>query len=392
MVETDSRPEIRLARTKQEKESIFRFRYQVYVDEMGKQLSYADHEQKMLRDDLDETADLFMVDLGGEVIATARLNQANTTNLGDYWRRVYHLEAWAEFPDSAISMSSRLMVANQWRGSAVLGSLVQELYKHSRELGVRFNFLNCSPSLLEFYEQLGYRRYTDGFMDEDVGYHVPLVSMIDDADYMKLVHSPFWRLARKLPSNNAGTQWFEKRFPAHAAHVNKRLIDHEDFWNILEHDLHADPKKSIALLTNLDEEEARQFLDTGTILPCKAGDLIIRPGDVGDEMFVVLEGVAEVWGGDDEHPMSMGLLGPGQIFGEIAFVSKVPRTAKVVANTDMQLLILTQGFFNRAMKKMPLIVAKVLLNLSVILCDRLRIRTQSWVEAVIAAEEAEAKE
>jgi len=37
-------------------EAIYRFRYQIYVDEMGKRLSYADHEQRMLYDPLDQTA------------------------------------------------------------------------------------------------------------------------------------------------------------------------------------------------------------------------------------------------------------------------------------------------------------------------------------------------
>ena len=387
MADRQSKPVIKLAQTDAEREAVYRFRYQVYVDEMGKRLGYADHQLKVLTDEFDETADLFMVELDGEVIATARLNHADTTDVGEYWSNVYKLERWSEFPQETLSISSRLMVAEEWRGSAILGGLLLKLYSHSRERGIRFSFLNCSPSLLEFYEQLGYRRYADGFVDDDVGYHVPLVFMLEDADHLKLVHSPFWRLARSLPSDDSGTRWFKKQFPGHAQHVSKRLVDTDHFWDILENNLHADPQQSIALLNNLDDDEARSFLDSGTILLCKTGDVIIRPGDVGDEMFVILEGVAEAWGGDDDHPISMALMGTGEVFGEIAFVSKVPRTAKVVANTDMKLLILTQSFFNRAMKKMPDIVAKVLLNLSVILCDRLRGRTESWVEAMMAVED-----
>lgn len=383
-----AKPVIRLTDSDEDRQKVYAFRYGVYVEEMGKRLGYADHDKRLLYDELDENADLFMAEIEGNVIATARLNQAAHTDFGEYWRDVYKLDAWQDIPLAQISMSSRLMVDAEWRGSSVVGSLLLELFRHSREQGIRFNFLNCAPSLLEFYEQLGYRRYTDGFEDTDVGYRVPLVSMIDDADYLKLVHSPFYRVARKLESSSQGTQWFEKNFPGHAIHVNRRLIDSEDFWNILENNLHADPTQSIQILAGLTDEEAHTFMDSGTILPCKAGDLIIRPGDVGSEMFVVLEGAAEVWGGDDEHPLSMCVLGPGELFGEIGFVSKTPRTAKVVANTDMKLLILTQPFFNKAMKNMPDIVAKVLLNLSVILCNRLKTRTQSWVEAVIAAEEA----
>ena len=389
MVEKANKPDIRIARQEHEKEAIYRFRYAVYVDEMGKRPGYADHERKMLHDELDDTADLFMVELDGEIIATARLNRLDSTDFGAYWRDLYRLGEWSEFPDTAISMSSRLMVAVKWRGSAVLGGLLLALYEHSRKLGVKFDFLNCTPSLLEFYEQLGYRRYTDGFMDEDAGYHFPLVLIAEDMEHLRRVRSPFWRMARKMPSSIAEREWFEDRFPEHKVHINKRLIDEAHFWDMLECNLHQAPEQSIALLADLDEDQAHRFLSTGTVMPCKAGDVIIRPGDVGDEMFVVLEGVAEVWGGDEHRPVSLAVLGQGQIFGEIAFVSKTPRTARVVAKTDMKLLVLTQGFFKRATQKMPDIVSTVLLNLSVILCDRLRDSTQSWMEAVQDSNEQE---
>lgn len=392
MTAQESQPELRLASSQDEREAIYRFRYQIYVEEMGKRLAYADQARHMLYDDMDDSAEHFMVVADGAVIAAARLNQGAGTEFSDHWRQVYRLERWQGFDHGCLSISSRLMVATPWRGSAVLSGLLLRLFEHSRDTGVRFNFLNCSPSLLEFYEQLGYRRYTDGFVDEDVGYRIPMVFMTEDAEFMRRVRSPFWRLARKLPSCDETTRWFEQQFPDHAVHVNKRLIDTERFWDMLEHNLHADPTRSISLLTELSDEDAHAFLETGTVLPCKAGDVIIRPGDVGDEMFVVLEGAVEVWGGGKERPVSLAVLGPGQVFGEIAFVSRIPRTAKVVANTDVRLLILTQAFFRKAMKNMPDIVARVLLNLSVVLCERLKGSTQNWVSAVQAVEAAKAED
>jgi CRP-like cAMP-binding protein/predicted GNAT family N-acyltransferase len=389
MTEEKVRYEIRIATTEAEREAIYRFRYSVYVDEMGKSLSYADEERKMLYDALDASAEHFMGLVNGEVVACARLNQASDPNLDEELRDLYRLDAWAEFQPEAVSLSSRLMVAQPWRGSAVLGSLLLELYRYSRERGIRFNFLNCAPSLLDLYEQMGYRRYADGFIDPDVGYRIPMVFMAEDVDYMKQVHSPFYRLARKLPGSTADSLWFEQKFPEHAIHINRRLIDSDQFWDMLENNLHADPKSRISLLSGLSDADAQQFLNTGTVMVCKAGDIIIRPGDVGDEMFVVLEGAVEVWGGNDQHPVSLAMLGPGQVFGEIAFVSRVPRTAKVVAVNDVKLLVLTQNFLRKALKTMPQIVAPVLLNLSVVLCDRLKASTQHWMEAVQKASQIE---
>ncbi|MCP5141147.1 MAG: GNAT family N-acetyltransferase [Chromatiales bacterium] len=377
------RPDIRIAVSDAEKERIYRFRYAVYVEEMGKKPGYADHAGKRLYDPLDDDATLLYADVDGELVATVRLNLAGDDGFDAYWNTIYHVDRWAAFPPRCLSMTSRLMVAPAWRGSTVLAALLAHIFRWARERGVRFDFCNCSPSLVEFYEQLGYRRYADGFMDEDAGYHVPLVFMTEDVEHMRAVRSPFWRDARKLPANSEGTDWFLRAFPEHAVHVNKRLVDTDGFWTLMEERLHADPRKGIGLLAGLDEEAARQFLDSGTVLPCKAGEVIIRPGDVGNEMFVVLDGVAEVRGVDDDGGRhSLAVVGPGQIFGEIAFVAKTPRSAEVIAKTDMDLLILTQPFLKRALKKMPEIVAPVLLNLSVILCERLRSSTQNWLDTL----------
>lgn len=378
------RPEVRLAQTPEERQRIYRFRYSVYVEEMGKRPGYADHEHKMLVDDLDETGHLLYVAVADRVIATVRINIASEAPFGEPWNHIYQMQRWQEWPDSVLSMSSRLMVDLEWRGSAVLGQLLLAIYDFARRRDIQFDFCNCSPSLVEFYEQLGYRRFGEGFMDEDAGYHVPLVIAPEDLAHLKKVRSPFMRPARKLPASDAATRWFEGHFPEHATHVNRRLVDSEQFWSFMEGRLHQDPRKSLSLLQGLTEEQAHQFLDTGTVLPCKAGDVVIRPGDVGDEMFLVLEGVAEVWSGDEK--LSLAVLGPGQVFGEMAFVSHEPRTAKVVAKTDMQLLILTQGFFKRATKKMPDIVAQVLLNLSVVLVERLRSSTEQWVAKATATD------
>lgn len=380
---SDAKPRLRVAETQADRERIYRFRYSVYVEEMGKKPGYADHQRKMLLDALDDTGYLLYIEVHGRVIATVRINIAADAPFGDRWSGIYQMDRWKEWPAQSLSMSSRLMVDQQWRGSTVLGQLLLAIYDFARQKGIQFDFCNCSPSLVEFYEQLGYRRFGEGFMDEDAGYHVPLVIAPEDLAHLKKVRSPFMRPARRLPASDEASRWFESHFPEHTAHVNRRLVEPDQFWSFMEGRLHQDPAKSLPLLKDLSEEQAHAFLDTGTVLPCKAGDVVIRPGDVGDEMFLVLEGVAEVWSGDES--LSLAVLGPGEVFGEMAFVSREPRTAKVVAKTDMQLLILTQSFFKRATKKMPDIVAQVLLNLSVVLVERLRSSTAQWIASAQGA-------
>ena len=78
----------------------------------------------------------------------------------------------------------------------------------------------------------------------------------------------------------------------------------------------------------------------------------------------------------------MCTLGQGEVFGEVAFLSTTPRSANVVALADCEVLVLTQQFFEKVMKSMPAITAKVLFNMALILCDRLKTSNESWMAAV----------
>src|SRR5215216_5090708 len=72
-----------------------------------------------------------------------------------------------------------------------------------------------------------------------------------------------------------------------------------------------------------------------------AGQAVFRQGDPADRFYVIEAGAADVVG-DDRLVTS---LGPGEGFGEIALLRRVPRTATVRATTDLELFALTSDRF-----------------------------------------------
>jgi MFS family permease len=80
-----------------------------------------------------------------------------------------------------------------------------------------------------------------------------------------------------------------------------------------------------------------------------AGTTVFTQNDEGDRFYLIVDGTAEVRG-DGEIVTT---LGPGEVFGEIALLRRVPRTATVLARTDLQLQSLTCDRFLTAVTGVP---------------------------------------
>jgi CRP/FNR family cyclic AMP-dependent transcriptional regulator len=66
----------------------------------------------------------------------------------------------------------------------------------------------------------------------------------------------------------------------------------------------------------------------------KAGEVIFTEGDAGSEFFVIQSGKVDVRLGNRQ----LGTLGDNDIFGEMALIDTAPRSATVVAATDVKIV------------------------------------------------------
>lgn len=80
-----------------------------------------------------------------------------------------------------------------------------------------------------------------------------------------------------------------------------------------------------------------------------AGKVLIAEGSTGHEFFVIFEGTARV----TRNGRRVATLGPGQAFGELALLDKGPRNATVIAEGDMELVVLGQREFAGLIDEVP---------------------------------------
>jgi len=82
------------------------------------------------------------------------------------------------------------------------------------------------------------------------------------------------------------------------------------------------------------------------------GDIVFEEGKSGDWVCVVLEGSVEVFKTVKGRKFVLGKLGPGEIFGELALLGAVKRTATVRAIGETTIGIVDREFLDKELNKM----------------------------------------
>jgi CRP/FNR family transcriptional regulator, cyclic AMP receptor protein len=114
--------------------------------------------------------------------------------------------------------------------------------------------------------------------------------------------------------------------------------------------------KRVPLFSGLSKRELEEVASLADEIDLRDGKELTRQGKAGREFFVLLEGSADVTK-DDRR---INQLGDGDFFGEIALISRSPRTATVTATSPVRALVITDRSFRRLLEDSPQIQLKVL--------------------------------
>jgi len=113
---------------------------------------------------------------------------------------------------------------------------------------------------------------------------------------------------------------------------------------------------SIWLFSECSGREQRQIAKALEEVIVPAGRVLIEEGTLGRDFFLIASGTATV----RRNGRKVATLGPGQHFGELALLDRRPRTATVVSESEMDLLVLGQREFNGLLETTPSLARKLM--------------------------------
>ena len=122
----------------------------------------------------------------------------------------------------------------------------------------------------------------------------------------------------------------------------------------------ADQLANVPLFSALSKRDLQRVAKASDEVAIEAGRTLVEQGRTGHEFFLILDGEAVV----RRNNRKVATLGPGEHFGELAILDRGPRSASVIANTDMRVLVLGQREFVGVLDSIPGMASKLLTTMA----------------------------
>lgn len=116
----------------------------------------------------------------------------------------------------------------------------------------------------------------------------------------------------------------------------------------------------VRLFRDLSKADIKELVDIGRVVHHHAGHTIIEAGETGAGFHLILDGEARVVRGG----RIVARLGAGDFFGEMALIDGGPRTATVVADTELTTISIASWDFRAVVKKRPTMAWSLLVHVT----------------------------
>jgi CRP/FNR family transcriptional regulator, cyclic AMP receptor protein len=128
----------------------------------------------------------------------------------------------------------------------------------------------------------------------------------------------------------------------------------------LRQDDKIDRLEEVSLFQGCSRRQLRHIARIAETFDAPPGMSLARRGEPGNQFFLILDGTARV----EVSPEKQNQLRPGDYFGEMSLLDGEPRSATVIAETAMRVLVISRRNFNTLLGEVPGLIQNILVTLS----------------------------
>lgn len=257
----------------------------------------------------------------GRILATSRLVgldylERSEKLIEEY--RIGHIPPWLR-ARSLLSFQSAALPDQ--RGTDVMSLLFRGCFEYAVANDYLFTVSACKPFLFPYFVSMGFRLYESAYISSEGGYRIPILLINHDQDYLRACKSPFanaLQTTSTVPGFEDAMRWYAEYGPKDER-LNVRIL--------------AKPeqiKVDLGFMKGLNEATIRSIFRWAVEITCRAGDHLVKEKSPEHVIGFLLDGSVDVRKGE----RTVATLKAGEIFGEVGFLLRVPRTASLYAAED----------------------------------------------------------
>ncbi len=313
---------VKLAKSKADKEKIFKFRYNV-IESTGTYQPAIDYDEKKIEEPIDHKAWLMSSEEDGEITGTFRTYTLDQESF-EYAKQC-EIENWLRIlePDE-VSCTSKFMIYQSSRKNRTILTLLKKHYQFLVENSIKVDLICCPEPTLPYYEWVGYRKFAKPFHHSTSPWAlIPMALITQDTDYLKKIRSPLYDPNIEIFEDTTLSLFLERTFPdkytTSSAYIQLRRIGNK--YNIVF--------KNDVMKPYITALKHHKYIN---------GEDVYVAGDEGSSLHLIVAGSAKT---------EKQTFKAGDLFGEASMLHPGKREETIVAQGHLETLELeSEDFYN----------------------------------------------
>jgi small-conductance mechanosensitive channel/CRP-like cAMP-binding protein len=147
--------------------------------------------------------------------------------------------------------------------------------------------------------------------------------------------------------------------PAHAIFMTEESRKRKEAKSEKDLQLRLEALHKVELFAPLDDQELTNIAKALNVAPFARGEVITTQGKEGHWLYLVIDGEVSIRVSKGNHETEVARVGEGSFFGEMSLMTGEPRSATVVAVTDVECYRLDKPVFQELVKRRPEVAAEI---------------------------------